>query len=37
MTSHLKAYAWFLGFAIVTKMLVAPVAKQVGIPFVQDL
>jgi len=35
--AHLKSYAWFLGFLIVTKVIVAPMAKQVGIPYVQDL
>jgi hypothetical protein len=37
MNSHIKSYLWFLGFMVVTKAVVAPIAKQVGIPYVQDL
>lgn len=37
MQSHVKAYAWFLAFMVVTKVVVAPVAKQMNIPFVSDL
>lgn len=36
-SAHLKSYAWFLGFLIATKVIVAPVAKQMGIPYIQDL
>lgn len=32
MKSHLKAYAFFLAFAIVTKAIVAPAMKQFGVP-----
>lgn len=37
MTSHLKSYAWFVGFLLVTKVIVAPVAKQMNIPYLGDL
>jgi len=37
MHSHVKSYLWFLGFMAVTKMVVAPVAKQLNIPVVSDI
>ena len=37
MNSYLKSYGLFLAFAIATHVVVAPLAKQMGIPFVQDL
>lgn len=37
MKQHLTAYAWFLGFVIATKVVVQPMAKQLNIPFLQDL
>lgn len=37
MNQHLKAYAWFLAFAVATKVFVAPMAKSMNIPFVKDL
>lgn len=36
MNEHLKAYAWFVGFLVVTKIVVAPVARQLNIPVVSD-
>ena len=37
MNAHIKSYLWFLGFMVATKVIVAPVAKQVGIPYIGDL
>jgi hypothetical protein len=37
MKQHLVSYAWFLGFLIVTKAVVAPLAKSMSIPYGQDL
>lgn len=37
MKAHLNAYLWFIGFTLATKIIVAPIAKQMNIPFVQDL
>ena len=37
MNSTVKSYIWFLGFMAVTKLVVAPVAKQLNIPMVSDL
>jgi hypothetical protein len=37
MNAHLKSYAFFIGFMILTKLVVAPVAKQLNIPVVSDL
>lgn len=37
MKAQLKAYAFFIGFAVLTKAVIVPLAKQVGIPFVSDL
>lgn len=37
MNAHIKSYLWFLGFMAVTKIVVAPVAKQLNIPMVSDI
>ena len=37
MNSTVKSYLWFVGFMAVTKLVVAPVAKQLNIPMVSDL
>ncbi len=37
MNAHIKSYLWFLGFMAVTKIVVAPVAKQLNIPLVSDI
>lgn len=37
MESKLKSYAWFLAFAIVTKVVVVPLATSMNIPFVKQL
>lgn len=37
MNAHLKAYAYFLLFAIATKVVVAPLGKSMNIPYVKDL
>ena len=37
MNSTIKSYLWFVGFMAVTKMVVAPVAKQLNIPVVSDI
>lgn len=37
MNSTVKSYLWFLGFMAVTKIVVAPVAKQLNIPLVSDV
>lgn len=37
MNSHIKSYLWFIGFMAVTKLVVAPVAKQLNIPLVSDV
>jgi|DEB19_MinimDraft_2_1074335.scaffolds.fasta_scaffold00165_24 hypothetical protein len=37
MNSTVKSYIWFLGFMAVTKLVVAPVAKQLNVPIVSDL
>lgn len=37
MNAHLKSYLWFVGFMAVTKIVVAPVAKQLNIPIVSDI
>jgi hypothetical protein len=37
MNSTVKSYIWFLGFMAVTKLVVAPVAKQLNVPLVSDL
>jgi hypothetical protein len=37
MESKLKAYAWFVGFMIVTAVVVRPIATQMGIPLLKDI
>lgn len=37
MESKIKSYAWFLAFAVATKIVVAPLARSMNIPFVKDL
>lgn len=37
MNAHVKSYLWFLAFMGVTKIVVAPVAKQLNIPLVSDI
>lgn len=37
MNSTVKSYLWFLGFMAVTKIVVAPVAKQLNIPMISDV
>lgn len=36
MNAHLKSYAWFLAFLVVTKIVVKPVATQLNIPLLSD-
>jgi hypothetical protein len=37
MQAQLKSYLWFVGFLAVTKIVVAPMAKQLNIPVVSDI
>lgn len=37
MNAHLKSYAFFLGFLLLTKVIVAPVATNLHIPYIKDL
>lgn len=37
MESKLKAYAWFIGFMVVTAVVVRPIATQMGIPLLKDI
>ena len=37
MDQHLKAYAWFIGFMLVTAVVVKPIATQMNIPLLKDL
>lgn len=37
MDSKIKAYAWFVGFMLVTSIVVRPIAQQMGIPLLKDL
>lgn len=37
MESNLKAYAWFLGYMLITQIVVAPIAKQMNIPILSSL
>ena len=37
MDSKLKAYAWFLGFMLVTGVVVRPIAQQMNIPLLKDI
>lgn len=35
--STFKAYAWFVGFTLVTIVIVRPIAQQMGIPLLKDI
>ena len=37
MNAQVKSYLYFLAFAAATKVVVVPLAKQMGIPFLKDL
>lgn len=37
MNAHIKSYLWFIGFMAVTKIVVAPMAKQLNIPVVSAI
>lgn len=37
MEKHAVAFAWFLGFALLTKVVVVPLAKQMAIPYLSNL
>jgi len=37
MESNLKAYAWFLGFMLITAVVVRPIAVQMNIPLLKDI
>lgn len=37
MNAHIKSYLWFVGFMALTKVVVAPVAKQLNIPVVSSI
>ena len=37
MNAHIKSYLWFIGFLAVTKIVVAPIAKNLNIPLVSDI
>ena len=37
MESHLKAYVWFLGFMLITAVVVKPIATQMNIPLLKDI
>lgn len=37
MKAHIQAYGMFLAFVLVTKVLVAPMAKNMNIPYLKDL
>lgn len=37
MHSTVKSYLWFIGFMAVTKLVVAPVAKQLNVPLISDV
>lgn len=37
MTDQIKAYAYFLAFLAVTKVVVAPIAKQMNIPMISNI
>ena len=36
MKAHAVSYAWFLAFVVVTKIVVAPIAKNLNIPILSD-
>lgn len=37
MNEHVKSYIWFVAFLAVTKIVVAPIAKNLNIPLVSDI
>ena len=37
MQAHLKSYLWFVGFLALTKIVVAPIAKNLNVPVVKDI
>ncbi len=37
MNTHVKSYLYFIGFMALTKIVVAPVAKQLNIPVVSSI
>jgi hypothetical protein len=37
MNAHLKSYLWFVGFLAVTKIVVAPIAKNLNVPLISDI
>jgi hypothetical protein len=37
MKQHLVTYAWFLGFLVLTKAVVVPIATNMNIPYIKDL
>lgn len=37
MKHYLKSYAIFLGFLVVTKVVVVPMAQSMSIPYLKDL
>lgn len=37
MNAYVKSYLTFIGFTLVTAIVVRPVAKQMNIPFLSDL
>lgn len=37
MEAPLKAYAWFVGFTLITAIVVRPIAVQMNIPILKDL
>jgi hypothetical protein len=34
---HLKGLAWFVGYLLVTKIVVKPIAVQLNLPYLKDL
>mgnify|MGYP000007544696 FL=1 len=37
MNDHLKSYAWFVGFLVLTKLIVKPMAEQFNVPMLKDV
>ena len=37
MNQHVKSYIWFVGFLALTKIVVAPIAKNMNIPLLSDI
>lgn len=37
MNSHIKSYVWFLVFALVTKVVVKPIATNLNVPLLKDI